>query len=498
MVRRRHGYYLRVRVPPDLKIVLGTHLVRSLKSPERSIAQSRAVRHVASLPAFWEEMRGKMAQVLGKEINQLQASDLVGCDRARFKADFDKLNQSDLKDLMLHLSELTVQKQDEIAEEAEGVSLLRELVSHFKQAKLQGFLEGSRSAVGNIAQPVAPPEPPKPVGDARGLKPWPEFIVPFFLDNPGLAETTLVSHRQAFRELEKVIGAKAIGEVNGDDIVKFADYLRDRPSGRGGKLARTAIEKLLQHVKSLFGWAYNRKVIREDPAKGVQPRKMNIEERNSAEENAKRSFTNAEIRKIFDCPLYAGCKSPTQRLEPGNQIIRDARYYFLLTAFFTGARVSELPEARIVEDEGVTWIDLTDTATKTWRSKRRVPVLTPLKRTGFVTWARAREKAGFPMFQGTKDCRADWSQAGNRLLNDIGIDHPSVTLHSFRHTFRQMLTGSGIDLILVQRALGHKASSGNRAIGITDVYGPGLSPAEGKLIVDSFKLPIPLDHLFIE
>lgn len=208
----------------------------------------------------------------------------------------------------------------------------------------------------------------------------------------------VTSHRQAFRELQKLVGPKPAAEVTSEDIVNFADHLRDRPTPRGGTLSRAAIVKLLQHIKAFFGWAHARRIIREDPSSGVQSRRMTATERNNDDETGKRAFTYPELRTIFDSPLFAGCLSASRRTDPGTLVLRDARFCFLLTAFLTGARVSELPEATIVADEGVLWLDMTETATKNKRSRRRVPILTPLRRAGFVTWARERERLGLKPF----------------------------------------------------------------------------------------------------
>ncbi len=500
MTRRRRVWYLRIRVPSDLKSLLGTFLVRSLKTTDKPEAQHLAIRQVAVLPAFWREMRGKMAELLGKRLEDLQMSDFVGCDRAQALADLKRLKPVDVNFLFVRLQYLVDENQDDHQQALEGHASVRQMTHTARVARLEGIIEGMKSAssavsLGATTTTAPPPVPePQPFGSAE---PWVSYKDDFFADHVGVSESTLASYHQTLRELEEVVGNKAINAVTTADIARFADHLRDRVSGRGGKLSRKSIVKLLNEAKRFFAWAEGKGLIAVDPSTKVKARQMNASERlvEGDSREGRRAFTTEELTKIFGSPWFTGCKSSSRRTTPGTLFVRDARYYYVLSAFLTGARAEELPHAKIVEYGGIQWLDFSKTGTKTPASRRWVPIVPALRRTGFVSWANQRSEAGMALFSGA-DASKDWSKLCNNFFDTIGISDPDAVLHSFRHNMRQTLSGCGIQDITISRFLGHKNS--DKSSGVTGVYGRGLSVEEAELIVKHFKPPIALDYLYIE
>lgn len=86
LVKRRAGWYLRIRVPAALGIVLGSHLTRSLRTRDYDLARRRAVRAAARLQACWEEAWRDMDDRWRRAGALLTAEDLIRADRARLHA----------------------------------------------------------------------------------------------------------------------------------------------------------------------------------------------------------------------------------------------------------------------------------------------------------------------------------------------------------------------------------------------------------------------------
>ncbi|SDX44390.1 hypothetical protein SAMN05444276_106126, partial [Paracoccus sanguinis] len=49
-------------------------------------------------------------------------------------------------------------------------------------------------------------------------------------------------------------------------------------------------------------------------------------------------FSQEDLRRLFRSPVWTGSRSPSRRLEPGTEIIRDGLYWLPLLAAYTGAR----------------------------------------------------------------------------------------------------------------------------------------------------------------
>src|SRR5262249_27207466 len=115
-----------------------------------------------------------------------------------------------------------------------------------------------------------------------------------------------------------------------------------------------------------------------------------------------RSFTTDELQRIFDLPLFRGCRGelePNGLFKPGNVQIRDDRFWIPLVLLFTGARSSEiagLATADVQADDEVPHFIIRPNnlrGLKTSKSARLVPVHPTLRQIGFLDFARARVAA---------------------------------------------------------------------------------------------------------
>lgn len=82
-----------------------------------------------------------------------------------------------------------------------------------------------------------------------------------------------------------------------------------------------------------------------------------------------------------------------------------------------------------------------------------------------------------------------WSKRLNRYLDDIGLDDPALVCHSLRHTFRQMLRASGLNVEIINKIFGHEGDADG------DGYGRDFSAGEAQLFINSVQ-PLGLEHLW--
>ncbi|PWC45875.1 DUF6538 domain-containing protein [Azospirillum sp. TSO22-1] len=495
--RRRQKLYLRVRVPADITLLSGKKVfVKSLQTGDPRRARGEAARLLAGLHAGWQEVRRDVIRIAGKRLDELTGDDIPTL-RA---SDLDELTPEEKDAVLVRLDALIATEELAVARrEAEAARVQAEADQHRavtaeikrQRERRETLALGRALALSLSRQQPANPMPPAPPLPAEARQPWPDLVERFFTDRPSIGPSARTSHQQAFRELEALIGRKALVEVTKTEIKAFADHLRDRPINRAGKerMARTSIVKMLSHLKGFFGWAAGSGFITINPADGVQPRTETREERDGKDK--RREFTVAELTMLFSSPLFTGCKSRSRRSEVGPHVYQDERYWFWLLALLTGARPEEiaaLPSGLIELEGGIACLNFLH-ATKTSAGARLVPVLPELRRLGLEQWAEEQYRRGRKMVEGPNGSK-DWSKWTNRYLDDIGIDDPTVVAYSLRHNFRQQLRAAGLHPEIVDKVFGHEGES------VGAGYGRGLSPDEARQVVERVKSPIPLEHLY--
>lgn len=183
-LKRRAGWYLRLRIPVDLAPLLGSHFTRSLRTRDYGEARRRAVRAVA----------------------RLVAGAVTPCEAGAAPAD--------------------------------------SRTAALAEARHLGRLEGLRDAMAALGStPASTSAPPaaaassRPITDGRreSVAPWPSLIERFFAARPSVGECAAVSHRQAFSEFAALIGAKPIGRVSKGDVARYVEWLEGKANGRNGR-----------------------------------------------------------------------------------------------------------------------------------------------------------------------------------------------------------------------------------------------------------------------
>ena len=248
-------------------------------------------------------------------------------------------------------------------------------------------------------------------------------------------------------------------------------------------LARIAIEDGDIHTNPFVG-------LKSKDAKNIEPERERI-------------YTTAELRLLFNSPIYTGCHH-YQRVKKGDNIIRDARFWIPLLGLFTGSRSEQLcqlyvSDIRFSEEYSIWYIDFNnddDKTAKTAASIRQLPIHNELIKCGFLDYVNKQKEAGhkqlFPELN--KDKRKKrytplYSKQYNRYLDAIGIDQLGKNYHSFRHNVETALAMLEINQTFIDAIVGHANKTSQRTYlsGRPEVINPQLQ---------KLKYDIDLSHLY--
>ncbi|WP_342627819.1 DUF6538 domain-containing protein [Nguyenibacter vanlangensis] len=498
---RYPGWYLRVHVPADLRQFVGHHIVRGLGTSDRRRAAIRATETVSRLMSAFDDFRRQV----WRRANEMMAAEGVVSDTDRTEI------------LTAAVAEWVASSLHVAA--SQDVAAVNTLAPRVRAAILQivdaGTAAADRAAlVGQylgddpqapaipegpaplpISQPVPQPVPAQPPPAPReSSKPWPAFIEDFLAKKPGISEKTRKSYRAALGDLEKHMGAKEIRHVKLADLQRYIDHLETRPNARGGTLNRDSVVRQKSHLVTYFDWCMGREYLPEINLKRIQVRDRTEKEKNGT---ARRAFTESELVFIFRSPLFSGYESHESRSTPGACRDKISDYWFMLVMAMTGARHGELAysPAALTKLGDVYCVNALH-ATKTRQSKRLIPVIPDLERTGFIDYARRMERNGGLLFpipphngKVARDVPQAWSKRLNRYIDDIGLTGPDLVGYSFRHACRQMLRAGAIGDELMNKVFGHASGT------VGSNYGKHLSAQEARLTYENVSFAADLSHL---
>jgi integrase len=122
------------------------------------------------------------------------------------------------------------------------------------------------------------------------------------------------------------------------------------------------------------------------------------------------------------------------------------QYWLPVLGLYTGARLNELCQLRIIDIKnhaGIWYFDFTDEGVgqhlKSTSSKRRVPVHSDIISLGFLEYVETAKKANRPMLFDLPIRNDRYSHTPSKWFNRIKSralsEHDKKAFHSFRHTF---------------------------------------------------------------
>jgi len=506
LVKRRAGWYVRVRTPADLRPAVGEHIVRTLQTSDLATARGRALHVAAGMPFVWHEVRSVMVKILGRDIDDLTHDDLQRGDRDRLLSDFNALGGEDKQRLKARLDTIMAEQTKILALDKQRLAVGRAALDAMEHAKMIGRLEGMREAITAGAGAAAGPREAEL--DEGSKLPVSKHLPKFFADH-GVSKKTKIEYETTYRKMMATVGDLPIGSFTNAQLREFFDGIPATVNARGGRTTAAAgtMTKHATALKSLFGWAADKNLCREGVATKLKATKAAKKEEKIFE---RQPFTADELTRIFSLPLFTGAKSSHFLNEPGTTLIRDHRFYFPLVALLTGGRLNELAQALIgdIKIYGetpyifiTTDIDEEDAARptpeamtkvkhlKTENAKRCIPIHPVLRKLGFMEYIELRrnEKPDDGLLFPDYDYGKLFNQ---RIFKNAKAKSPTKSFHSLRHCYNDMVRALVHNEILQCRLMGHgiKGAGGGK-------YGSPLTPAEEQAFA-ALQPAIPLVHLY--
>jgi integrase len=209
-------------------------------------------------------------------------------------------------------------------------------------------------------------------------------------------------------------------------------------------------------------------------------------------QDRRKPFEPWQLLRIFNAPIYMGCKDDQQGYAVvGNIIASGARYWVPLIALWSGMRLNEacqLDVADVREIEGVQCFVITeesvsgtrDKSLKTKSSARLVPLHPTLLDLGFMGFVEGKQKErALKLFDdlplGKRGFRSvAFSRWFSRFLISANAASERTCFHSFRHGFRDAARNARIDRDIALRLGGWIAGGAHSES--ADDYGAGYRP----------------------
>jgi integrase len=220
----------------------------------------------------------------------------------------------------------------------------------------------------------------------------------------------------------------------------------------------------------MFSWAVDEMILEVNPRHGVRVRNA------EGTKLERQPYSMDQLGRIFAMPIY---RDPRIRPKGGGG---EAAVWLPLLALFTGARLEELAQLRVVDVQRLEGIDVLDLMTidddpnastkrKTKSSRRLVPIHQQLIELGFLKFSAAMRQAGETrLFPAVKSASSEKSAGfskwwGRYSRSEAEISGPEYVFHSFRHLFVDKLLYVTEDDRLRLRITGHANSSVNAKYG---------------------------------
>ncbi|HTY69995.1 MAG TPA: site-specific integrase [Alphaproteobacteria bacterium] len=227
------------------------------------------------------------------------------------------------------------------------------------------------------------------------------------------------------------------------------------------------VRKQMCLLQIFFEWAKNHHYVASNLAEGLMPAKSK-----HRGDRRRIQFSTEDMVKIFAAPIYTGCKSVSERLTPGDLIIKDEYFWLPLLAAFQGGRLEELGSLLLREvksQEGALYLELdvieqeqpedddsldrkvaADYRMKTNTALRLSPVHPIILACGFEQYVRElRGRGETRLFPNLKPNRRgavtqQFSKWFGRFLARLGITDTRKVFHSFRHGFKSACRRAGL------------------------------------------------------
>ncbi|MBN8839231.1 MAG: site-specific integrase [Sphingomonadales bacterium] len=312
-----------------------------------------------------------------------------------------------------------------------------------------------------------PPLPENSLPNTKAKRPIP-LLTTFdsYAAEAGISPGVRSEWRGALEKLIAFLTHDDASAISAADVVRWKDALVGEPTKRSSPRSPVTVNnKYLTPLRATLSWAVDQQTIPTNVASGIRarvPKQQKLRDRD---------FTNEEAQRI----LKASLEPTSPRMAKGHQL---ARRWIPWLCAYTGARVNEMSQLRtddVQEIEGVHVVRITPEAGTTKTQEARIVPLHPhLIEQGFLEMVRGQ--AAGPLFYDPTKQRADkegsrhYKKVGERLAEwvreDIGIkDTGIMPNHAWRHTFKTLARGAGIQDSVSDAITGHAPNTTGRKYG---------------------------------
>lgn len=241
----------------------------------------------------------------------------------------------------------------------------------------------------------------------------------------GLSNLTLENYRARLRVFGQKV-QKHVARITVDDIRTYITYLEQER-----RLKRTTVSMDVTILKSFFGWLLREDIIRQNPCSRIQSVRFD-------KKNLRTPLSREELSHV-----KAACST-----------VRDKAIIELF--YSTGCRLSELANINI---EDIDFDDMSISVVGKG-NKRRIVYFGSKARTLLNEYVHSSKRDGSALFTGM---RMPHRRLGNRAIEKIvqrignrsGIGR-QVYPHILRHSMATDAINCGMDIVSLQRLLGHE------------------------------------------
>jgi integrase len=269
----------------------------------------------------------------------------------------------------------------------------------------------------------------------------------------------MIAFRNLLLRLPTIV-PKAMAGASPQALAEWAD----QTPGTARLSPQTVKNRGLGAVSSMFSWAVDEMILEVNPRHGVRVRNA------EGTKLERQPYSMDQLGRIFAMPIY---RDPKIRPKGGGG---EAAVWLPLLALFTGARLEELAQLRVVDVQRLEGIDVLDLMTidddpvastkrKTKSSRRLVPIHQQLIELGFLTYCVAMKRNGETrLFPAVTSASSEKSAGFSKWWGRYSRAHGEITgaefvFHSFRHLFTDKLLKVTEDERLRLRVTGHANAS---------------------------------------
>jgi integrase len=240
-------------------------------------------------------------------------------------------------------------------------------------------------------------------------------------------------------------------------------------------LTKESVSEWFACYSRAFDWAALKDDISANPWLGLAKHVIK-----GAESIERRAFTDEEIKRIFNSPLFVGAESADgYRTTSGALVVKDHKYWLPILGMFEGGRLNEIaaaPLADVKKTASGTWFfDLLVRDVKNKPSQREIPIHHKVIELGFLDYVEEQqnneEQWLFPLLdhKSRHGAAHNYSKWWARWMDYAGLSDPTITYHSWRHTWKRHARASDVKEEI------HDVLSGHAAIAVSRKYGEGAS-----------------------